>query len=94
MILPQNTMKEYTRWTHLYIQEYLTFFIHDIHTGSITKKECRDMSHGKIMHILFDQQAVCGRIVKGKKAYLCSEGNIAICLYHSSTGLETTSLLF
>ena len=54
------------------------------------------MHHGRIIHILFHEQAVCRRRHKNeekKRAYLMSEGNIAMWFYHSLAGSETMSTL-
>ena len=55
------------------------------------------MSHGKIIHTWFHEEAVC---IKGykfkkkkKKACITSVGNTAMWLYHSLAGSETISPL-
>ena len=68
----------------MYIQEHLFFYIQNIHINYIREKEYK-------MHILYHEQAVCGRgkKKKWKKAYLMRESTIAMWLYHSLADSET-----
>ena len=50
-----------------------------MHTSS-TKKKNVQMSHVRIMHILFHEVVVCGKGTKSKRSYLTSVGNIVIQL--------------
>ena len=71
--------------------EYFICIIH-MHASGITRKEYTNVSHGRIIHILFYEQAACRRGTKWKK--VISVGNIAMWLYYSLAGSVTTSLEF
>ena len=46
----------------LYIHEHLIFYLQNIHAGAITRKEYSNMFHSRIIHILFDKQAVWRKV--------------------------------
>ena len=48
----------------------------------------------ELYSLFINNQAVCGRGTQWMKAYLMSVGNIALWLYCSLVGSETTSQLF
>ena len=56
----------------------LIFPTHNIHAGDITRKEYTNISHGTVMHILFHEQAVCGRGRKWLYYSLAKSVNISI----------------
>ena len=55
---------EISSFTHT---RHLTFYIHNMYASSNTRKKCTKVSHGKIIHISFHKQTVCGRGIKCKK---------------------------
>ena len=59
-------------FTSIYI--YICIYIHDyiyiyIYTGGIIRKVYTNVFHGRIIHLLFHGQAVCGMGQKWKKVY-------------------------
>ena len=50
------------------------------------------MFHGRTMHILFHEQAICGRNTKWKKTHLTSMDNTVMWLYYFLVGSEKLSL--
>ena len=78
------------------MQEHLNFYLDNIHTSSIKRKNTQTCSMIEL-YILFYKQSVCGMGVSNEKRkrltwwVFCS---IAMCLYHSLTGSKTPSLLF
>ena len=74
----------------MHIQGLLTFYKH---ASSI--KEYTNMSYGRVIHILFYEQAVYERGKNNGKGLTWKVSGIkAMWLYFSLTESETTSLLF
>ena len=66
--------------TKIHNARHLISCIHNISRGGTTRKEYTNMSHGRIICILFSEQAVYERGTKWKNAYLASISNIAIVM--------------
>ena len=57
-------MEGKTIQAHLHIKEHLIFNMHDIHAGDTIRKEYINLSHERIIHILFYEQAECKKGTK------------------------------
>ena len=53
---------------HLYIQEYLTFYTHNIHTNGIKNKEWTNTSQ-QLEICMFHEQAIYVRSTKMEKSF-------------------------
>ena len=67
-ILKLNTTERKARWMSMYIQEPLSFYIFDIHTNGIKKKEYTNVPQQLEIYAYFVyKQAVYVRVQKWKR---------------------------